>query len=429
MRYEVFIDLSKISGVRDYSLLTYLLIYRVNDLEVAGALLAGAYLPLLSLGVYLLGRQFGLDRATALLYSLVIATGNFLLYWTAGSWHNHLVGSVWFVWSWLFIDRLRGGGPLAFLGFIGTTYLLLTSGFPQAGIALGVLATAYLFRALQLRSWVFAASIAVGGLVALLLAGPSLLPAVFTLAETTRATEVSNHGFLTPTLGDFLQVGSPAFLPKIKYWGGVDMHVPIFYLAWFIPTLLAFVDWKQVPRKIPRLLPPIIALGFTLLLGTGPENLGPLRYPVRFILFAHPLAAAVCLVILFRSGPLIISQKRATLAGGLIVLGVLVAILEEPAAWRVNIYAGIAMTTMGAAALLLYRKEGKSALAGGLLAGTALVFVATHVAVPRNPDIPDFYAPTMREGSAPWSLEPYSGYALFLGKRVSHEVNSGVAEL
>lgn len=84
------------------SLLSYLLAYSTDNLQLAGALAAAPYLSLLSLAIYLLSRSFGIGQGPALLFTTILATNNFLLYWAGPSWHNHLVGVTWFAWSWFF---------------------------------------------------------------------------------------------------------------------------------------------------------------------------------------------------------------------------------------------------------------------------------------------------------------------------------------
>ena len=410
-----------------YSLLTYLINYAVNDLQLAGALLVGAYLPLLTLGTYLLARSYRLERGPALLFAGVISSNNFLLYWAGGSWHNHLVGTVWFVWSWVFLQGCQEQGRYAVVGFTASAYLLLTCGFPQAAIVLALLTAIYLIRTLRMRDWRPLLDMTVGSLVAILLATPSLLPTVFTLSVTTRETGISNHSFLTPTLGDYLQLGAPAFFPKIQYWNS-DMHVPIFYLAWFIPPLAILVDQSGARRVLGRMAPVIVMLVILLLFGTGPENLGPLRWPFRFLPFIHISAGLIFFAVLFQTGPLILTIERLAMAMGLMALAIVVAVMEEPGTWRVNWFAGLGMAGLFTGSIMLYRWRGCSALLWGLFAGTVAIFVATHVVISRNNDVPDFQVTGMRTGSEPPSMQVFSGYALYLGDRLSHHSVGGVAE-
>ncbi len=396
------------------SLLSSLLVYSTDNLQLAGAFVAATYFPLLSLAVFLLARSFGIAQGPALLFTTVIASNNFLLYWTGSSWHNHLVGVTWFAWAWFFLLHCGKRYKLAPIGLALSTYLLLTSGFPHAALATCTIMLVNIVKAFQKRNSRELLDILIGGGSALLVALPSLLPAFFSLPYTDRGTGISNGTFLTPGIGDYLMGGAPAYLPKLLFWEQFDFDVPIFYLAWFFPFLLFFIDFKNAAQVIKKLIPIIAILTILLVLGTGPENLGPVRWPFRFIPFVHIAAGIILFSLLFHSGPLKITKKRILLAQSLVFLVAIIATFESPryvgsflSAFLIAIFLAISLNQ--------YRQRGINAFIGALILGSFVFFGLTHAWLPINPDVPNYGAPTTRSHSSPVAMQDFNGYTLSLG--------------
>ncbi len=407
------------------SLLSSLFAYSTDNLQLAGAFVAATYFPLLSLAVFLLARNFGIAQGPALLFTTIIASNNFLLYWAGSSWHNHLVGVTWFAWAWFFLLHCGKRYKLAPIGLAISTYLLLTSGFPHAALAACTIMAVGIVKAFQKRNNRELLDVLVGGGSALLFALPSLLPAFFSLLYTDRGTGISNGTFLTPGIGDYLMAGAPAYLPKLLFWEEYDFDVPIFYLTWFFPFLLLFIDFKKATQVIKRLTPIFAILIILLVLGTGPESLGPVRWPFRYIPFVHIAAGIILFSLLFHSGPLIITKKRILLAQGLVFLVAIIATFESPR------YIGSFLSAFITAILLSisvtqYRQRGINSFIGVLTLGILIFFGLTHAWLPINPDVPDYGAPTIRNNGIPVAMQDFKGYTLSLGPLiVSPQIKEG----
>jgi hypothetical protein len=409
------------------SLLSYLLVYSTHNMQLAGAYLAAMYATILSIGTYFLARSYSIAPKPAVLFSLVIATNNFLLYWAGSSWHNHLSGLTWFVWSWLFIQQCGKQTIYGPLGLLISTYLLLTSGFIQAAFAVCILMSVFLVQALREHNLMKLADILSGGGIALLLALPSLLPAFFTFSYSVRESSVSNNEFLTPSIGDYLLGGAAAYLSKIPSYSG-SWHTPIFYLSWFFPPLLFLINPAVAYKLLIKLAPVLLLLIIFLLLGTGAENLGPIRYPFRFIPFAHIAAGIALFSLLFKSGPLEITTKRKHYAQSIIVLMTIVATLEKPSVSN-SLVAGILTLIFLSLAITRHQQQGKNAFLHMLFLSTILIFFATHFWEPINPDIADWGGPSQRTSKSPPSIKNFHGYSLTLGPIVPHTTTPSGPEL
>jgi len=409
------------------SLLSYLLVHSTHNMQLAGAFLAAMYATILSVGIYLLARSYSIAPKPALLFTLVIATNNFLLYWAGSSWHNHLSGLTWFVWSWFFIQQCGNRTVYGPLGLMISTYLLLTSGFVQAALAACMLMGVFLAQALRDHNFLKLLDILSGGSIALLLALPSLLPAFFTFSYSARESSVSNNEFLTPSIGDYLLGGAAAYLSKIPSYSG-NWHTPIFYLSWLFPPLLFLINPANAYKLLIKLAPILLLLIPLLLLGTGAENLGPIRYPFRFIPFVHIAAGIVLFSLLFESGPLEITAKRKRYAQSIIVLMVIAASLEKPSVSG-NLVAGILTLIFLSLAIARYQQQGKNAFLCILFLSTILIFFVTHFWEPINLDIADWGGPSQRDPESLPSIKNFHGYSLALGPITPHTTSPSGPEL
>jgi hypothetical protein len=408
------------------SLLSYLLVHSTLNMQLAGAYLAAMYAPILSIGIYLLARSYSISPKPALLFTLAIATNNFLLYWAGSSWHNHLSGITWFVWSWFFIQRCGKRTVYASLGLLISTYLLLTSGFVQAAFATCMLMGVFLVQALRNHNIAKLLDILFGGGIALLFALPSLLPAFFTFSYTVRESSISNNGFLTPSIGDYLLSGVIAYLPKISYFNERNWHIPIFYLTWIFPALLFFINFTRAQYLLKKLMPILFLLILFLLLGTGPENLGPVRWPFRFIPFIHITAGIILFSLLFESGSLEITPRRKIYAQSLIAFTIIASILEKPSV-NGNFIAGTLTMALISISIDRYQQRNKDAFLSILFLGTILIFLATHLWRPINPDLPDWGGATHRSSTV--TTLDFHGYSLSLGPLLPHSMSTEGPEL
>src|SRR3712207_2829058 len=118
------------------SLALYAVLPSMPSLTAAMLFLACFYYGVLTAGMYVLARSYGVERSGAVVAGLVIASNNLISYWFASSWFPIFVSLAWFVWAWAFLVR-AGRSKADWLLAVVFCYLTITSGWPQTTIVLG----------------------------------------------------------------------------------------------------------------------------------------------------------------------------------------------------------------------------------------------------------------------------------------------------
>ena len=174
-------------------------------------------------------------------------------------------------------------------GLVITSYLMAVSGWIHGLVALCIFAMCAFWN--QRGNWstgqVVAAATALlsGGL----LAGPQLIATIEAVSYGTRGSGVSSSGMLTLDLQTLL-AGTmiPPYLCRLNWgppeaWlsGGALPSPPIAYCAWFLAPALALVIRRSALGPNAKWL--LFGASVIGLLMLGPEQLGPMRWPLRFI--------------------------------------------------------------------------------------------------------------------------------------------------
>ena len=268
-------------------LLLYWLAAGQQDLTWFANVFASLHLLILATGTYALARQLGAKPSQAVLAACAFATNNQIFYWYASSWWNALAGTAWLPWG--FALTLRSTANRNWIPAAGlANYCLLTAGWPHGAIAMllgsGLIGIS-VFQ--ENRNWRQVGLSLLPLLGGILMAMPAILPVLSQLSEASRPSFIGGRGLLSGQFGDLLQVGAPTHLPMMNLFGGYEViSMPIYYAAWYIPFALIFAKSPQgISRK--RVVGLLAFAVLFFILAQGPQQLGPLRWPFRFIPLIH----------------------------------------------------------------------------------------------------------------------------------------------
>jgi hypothetical protein len=242
-------------------------------------------------GVYLLVRSYDAPPPAAYVAGVLAPMGGMTQYLDLPSWAAGQMIWALFPWVWWGLRRtmLRGASPLPAL-LAG--YLLVTVGYVFGTIMLVVVVLACLVDCAVVRDRSAALRVLGSALLLGLVSVTVYLPGVLSLSATARAAEYGTdpNKFTTDPVTMLAAVLPTGAVPT------PDAPLrPYVYLAWLLPALL-WLDWRRVRRGWQPLAG---LLGFALVtavLIAGPDQFGPLRYPLRLQPFLL-LAMAVVLVV------------------------------------------------------------------------------------------------------------------------------------
>jgi len=404
-----------------FSLLTYWIIAPMKNLLLIGLFLSGVYLTLISLGGYCLGRIFGLRRIFSLSIAAVLTMNNFLQYMYSDSWIPGLVSYTWFLWTWVLLEQYRKQGHDLVLGGLACViYLTITSGYPHTILILSILMLGYLMELIFVQRLRIRAIklfiINIGTFMATL---PFLLPAFLSFHWMQRPSGIQNNGFFMPELGSVLNLSSILFLPRMHLYGHVYPSYPIMFLAWFILPLLSFLSWEISTEIIRNRLAIIIFTILTAILLFGPEIMGPIRIPIRFLPFIHTTILLTFFLIISAHEKLRLSRWR--LVSALIIL--FIQFTTSISACPITLLPQIISSELSLILIFISVRfiyyNNITGLASLLLSGTIIVFSFTHLVAPSNIDLGDFGSSIQNEVISPAAAQPFKGYQLFIGPLIS----------
>lgn len=231
---------------------------------------------------YFLSLTLESGRRNAVAIAMLVPLGGFTIYMDSASWANGLFAWVFFLWVWLSIELARRNlwPSWAVVGFL---FLLFSVGHPQNGLLGILLIFSYLITDLIRRDWRKARQLILTLVLAVPLLSVIYLPIALSGGVTTRnQTVISSSGFLSPDLQDLLSMTALVPGVELPIYSGNVATVPFFYVAWLLPLLIfGFVSRL---RSSPCSYVPIgMFLLISLLLMIGPSEVGPIRYPFRYM--------------------------------------------------------------------------------------------------------------------------------------------------
>lgn len=410
------------------SLATYIILPYFSSLANAAAFLAIFYSALLSCGIFYLGRVYGLDRYAALLAAIVIVTNNFIAYWLATSWLPGLISITWMSWAWAFL--LKNDKSINhWLSSLFFCYLTITSGWPHGTVLIGVLAVGLILQKSYEKNWRHAYLILWSFVTAVLLSMPSLIPLLSMKFLAARPQETMNNELWVANLHDVLNLSFPLQLGIIKGYAGYHlMSVPFLYCAWFMLPLLPLLKWNKKYWSEPTNVTLMVLAALMLVATQGPESLGPLRWPFRFVPYLHILVVIMLLRAISLEGMTHLTSRNVLTSLAIIAFEALFAwqkfpksnVFVDPGllAWDMPwtfIEAAVFGICAWGAFLALWKWK-KIAGYSVLILVSVFIFLFTRLFFPNNEDYSNWGMSTLRNPNALVDDVPRA-YTVYFGKR------------
>ncbi len=368
------------------NLALHYLLFPIVDQQLAAMLWAMPFVVLTAVGAFLLCARLGASPGFALVAALCASSSNYLLYWNAASWHLALSSFPWFILAtWIALAPRRGAGRLVALA--ACVYLGFTSGYPQGMVALAVLGAVLFFvQAGVSRRWRDACVDAGAMISGALMAAPAFLPLAAALSQSARTSAVASRNILVPELGDLLNLSMPSFVTLLTFGYPMVPHistVPEHYVAWFALPLLWLFPPTAAQLRRPDILVCLGAALVFLLASLGPDQLGPLRWPIRFVQFFQVLVLVVLVALLSQAAPWRASRGREVGAVAVLLLGFVLAWQQAPGQVSLHwLFLVVCLGLLGVWLVVVRFRPGLAASWLGL--STAVVFTLTHAYYEHN---------------------------------------------
>jgi hypothetical protein len=352
-------------------------------------------LVLLSLGTYLLAREYSAARWASAVVAVALPLSNFTLYWDAALWPAGLVGFACVPWAWWAIRRAARGQLNAVWAFLAGA-LAITQGDPYGALGLAIAGFALAVEFLLARDrrrfvrllLILACVVAVAPLVYLPLVAQS------PLSYRARIPVLFTDGNMTPHPGDLLEMSSPTFVPDMLAFGKA-VKLPAAYFCWFVVPLLPWFRFGALRRAGRSLAGAWAYAGCYLLLVLGPSQLWLFRWPIRDVEYLY-LGLSLPLAVLLSEG-LHRDHWRLRLLITAAVLGLLgwTTMAGFPA-WKKVSVGGPALLVLLTVGLLLWHRFGprpRFLLALPLLGGCAAVLALQLLVFPVNDSVESWRFP------------------------------------
>lgn len=366
-----------------------------DSVNIAAVLLTLAFNCVLALGILALLKQAGVRSLPAAAAALSVQCSGFFLLWADAGWQPALWGFSTLPWLWFFLESRR---RIALLGVSASVWLVVGFAFPAATLCAVVLLLSWAVDRLALRrqSWreVLPQALAAAG--GALIGFVNYLPMVLAMSWTARTSEVLNTDTLVPNLTDLVMGSSPVGSTAMQYWWGPVSNGPILYLGWFVIPLAILIPWSKIDWRRGHIATAAVFVAVTIVLSQHPSELGPLRYPFRYIA-AIALGGTILLILAAARAGLRWTRPRGALLAASVALSAYLTWARRP---EDGLLAVVWAAAAGAVLLLLmlaHRRWAMTGAAAMLIAGTVLAhgFLLTSL-LPRglNPDMGDWLAPT-----------------------------------
>jgi hypothetical protein len=402
------------------SALWYWSLYGARNLNTLGLSIFGFYIVLIALAAYHLARSFKLSRSLSLVAATAVSTNNYLLYFYADGATWGLFSLCWLLWAWGSLHAYRTSGRAVSLAFFAVfAYLTITSGHPHTGLMLAILILGYLIELLGAKAGPLKpVSLVLVGFAVLLLALPTLLPAFFSFGWFHRLDAFASvNGLFVPNAGDVLNLSSLFHPLRMRVLNSLITPMPWAYLAWFVWPLIPLFRRERIWPLLSRYPALLTFMAFAFIMLFSPEQLGPLRFPIRFLPFFHVAVIIAFLIVLNQAAAVAITRRRVLISVAVILICHLLSLFSQPHLLTLQVL-GLALClplTLCAVTMAYLRRPilFSSILSGGVLAG----FVLTHAIFPENLILPDFLSRSSVAADKMEPILPFDGYSLYLGNR------------
>jgi len=395
------------------SLASYAAITQIRDLSLAAAALAIFHLSMLSCGTYVLATSCSASRPDSLAAACAFSTSNFIYYWFSSSWFPGLVSLAWFVWAAAFLIRADGsrGHWIAGVGFV---FLTVTSGWPQTDLVLALVAVAAAWVHWRTAGPRAAVGVAVTMAVGCLIAAPAIFPLLGTTPIAARQSGIENSNNLAVDLYSLLAVSSPFHFGHFVLWGKEDViKNPLFFAGWYLLPVLPLLAWTRLNRP-SALITALGGVALVLLVAIqGPELLGPVRLPFRYIPFLHLVLLLLFAAVVSETGLSPPTKKTIFASLAVVAFAFLAATQVQPGFWFLSLAGSglVAVFTLLIARSANLAPWGRS---GAMILGTLAIFAITRALFPANLNQPDWGLKSSERSLAPLDEVPKS-YSFYLG--------------
>jgi len=396
------------------------------------------------LGIFALARSYGAVAPLAFVAAVAVGFGGMTQYLDLESWTAGLMIWALLPWVWWALRRtMSGANPAVLLVLV---FLLVTVGYVYGTIMLILVLGVSLLEGRVAGDRTAVLRVLGAGVFGGLVAFTVYLPGVLTAPVTTR----SGGGFALAGKfsSDPLALLSSA-LPTDAVPGTTLHLLPYVFVAWFLPVLV-LVDLGAVRRRwrpLAGLL--VFTLVMVLVVVAMPQQMGPLRWPLRLQPFLVEGVVVLTAVLLSRHVVPAPSRRRLGLGLLWLLLATVAVTVRAPGLWGPHLLALVATAAGFAAVWWGLRRPGAPALlrAGALGAAllTVVLAVFQHLVFPVPPS-PERNMPALArayqrplqaargdvlvvgntgarlKADPTWARESLSGSAWYLGP---HRVQNG----
>lgn len=290
------------------------------------------FLMLMAGGVYLLARSFSASGPWSAVAAVLVPLGGFTVYMDAASWATGLFNAALVPWVWWGLRRsvesLRSPVP-----YLVASYVLITFGYVFGVLILVIILVESLVRAMVARDRDRVIRTLLASTWGALLTVAVYLPGVLTAPVTERAgLSIINTRFLNADLSDLMSASSPTATASVGSWWGQETAAPLVYVAWVLPLLPMLLPISR--DVVRRCIPLFVLLALMTVVVIGPSQVGPLRWPVRFMPYLCLAVAVLLAVMASHSFPAGTTRRR--LGWSLLTLAVVtgVTFANTPPQWR-----------------------------------------------------------------------------------------------
>jgi hypothetical protein len=401
-------------------LLSSLLLDSFDNLAFGACILTTLFLLIGFYGFYLLAVEIGIRKSWASIFALSATFNCFYIYWCASSWFNPVNSTAFLpyaLYSAIALKRKVSFRSTFF--FITSCYLVASAGWPLTLIIL------FLFLALQLIDILFVKKdvqmficnmgiYCATGLICTL----PLLPLFLSNDMFTRnsALGINNANFCVGSLKGLLMFSFPAFQDIMHTWGGYSkLQFSNYYTGWFALPLIAYLNYSSTKIRENQVW---ILVVLTIICGVavmGPELIGPIRFPIRFIHYYHIFGILLLLILFERSG-LVFTKNRTGIFLFIFLFQIIFALQVNPENVKIILIYSFILLSLSFLLLLLFA-EGREYI-GDVLALTVTIgiFFAIY-GLNHHGRGTDWNTPEKRSNYS--SLSSSNGYILFNGGYLS----------
>jgi hypothetical protein len=268
-------------------------------------------------GTFALCRSYRAQPWWSAVAGLAVTLGGVSQYLESPSWVNGQMVIALLPWAWVFLRRTaRGANPLPALG-VG--YLIVTVGYVYGTMYLALVLIAIILDSLLQRDLRGAVRVVIAGASSALVAVAVYLPGMLTASVTSRGGwALIDNGRLQPDMAGLFSSMLPSTVSL------AIQSYPAQYIAWFLPMAF-WLHWGKVRTELRSLAGLLLVSTVGLLWVVGPNQFGPIRWPIR-VMPLLVLGLVVLLVVLLsrarrREPPvrlLVFSLVWTTVAGYLV---------------------------------------------------------------------------------------------------------------